>query len=524
VNPYAWWNDATSARWELVLALLGLALLSWEAVLRRRGRPGALERLRTGLLASLGVIAALTYFNLGFFHFGNFIHDWEWTHYYLGSKYFAELSYERLYECIAAADAEDGLWQQVATRKMTNLRTNVLESSLETLQHPERCKQHFSPERWEAFKHDVRFFRGRQNRFRWDDLQTDHGYNGTPVWNVAGTLLSNLSPASDAQLYTLALLDPLYLLAAFAVIGWAFGWRALAVALLVFSTNFPSRFYWTGGSFLRWDWIFYLVAAICCLRKDRPLLGGAALAYATLLRVFPVFVFAGPALALGWHLLRHRELEPRLTRFFVGAALAAALLVSLSLAVSGGLSGWQAFARNTAKHKETPLTNNMGLRTAVSWRPSEVARILKDDRLTDPWEKWKMARVRSFQAAKPLYAVLLIAFLVLLAFAARHAEPWVAACLGVTLIPFAIELTSYYYAFLLGVALLREKREETGLLLLALTTFTQFVAWAPLASMPRWLDEQYTLMSAATLIVFTVIVWLFARRRNFPDAPRVAAP
>jgi hypothetical protein len=237
----------------------------------------------------LGVIAGLCYINFGSFHFGNFTHDWEWTHYYIGSKYFKQLSYDRLYECIAIADSEESshLRRRVEMRKLTNLRTNALEPSKSLLEHPEACKQNFTPQRWQEFKNDVRFFRNRQNAKRWDDLQTDHGYNGTPVWNVAGTLLANTGPASTGQLYALAMLDPLYLMGTIAVIWWAFGWRVLSVALLVFATNFPSRFYWTGGSYLRWDWLFYLTAGVCCLRKDRPMLGGAALAYSTLLRVFP---------------------------------------------------------------------------------------------------------------------------------------------------------------------------------------------------------------------------------------------
>ena len=49
---------------------------------------------------------------------------------------------------------------------------------------------------------------------------------------------------------------------------WAFGWRTTCVALAVFATNFPSRFYWTGGAFLRWDWLFYFVGGICLVKKD----------------------------------------------------------------------------------------------------------------------------------------------------------------------------------------------------------------------------------------------------------------
>jgi hypothetical protein len=53
--------------------------------------------------------------------------------------------------------------------------------------------------------------------------------------------------------------------------------------------------------------------------------------------------------------------------------------------------------------------------------------------------------------------------------------------------------------------------------LLYLTAFTQFVAWAPLPGMARSLDEQYTLMSAATLFAFGAIVWLFRKPQAQTD-------
>jgi hypothetical protein len=533
---FTYWNDQTSARWELVLALLGLALLQWGLVLRRRGRPQVYRRLRDGLLGFLGVLAALTYINFGFFHFGNFIHTHEWVHYYVGSKYFPELSYTRLYDCISIADVEHGLQRRVERRRTTDLVTNVLKSSADVIAHPERCKQHFTEARWQAFKHDVSFFRARLGPRTWDDIQLDHGYNATPLWNALGTTLANLAPASNTQLHLLALLDPLYLAGTIAVIWWAFGWRVLSVALLAFATNFPSRFYWTGGAFLRWDWLFYTVAALCCLRKNRPALAGASLAYATGLRVFPIFLFIGPVLALGWHLYRERAalgaqdpararkpwrwdfrtvlasaaVRPTL-RFFGVAALAGTLLFGVSLVVSGGVKSYREFAANTTKHKETPLVNNLGLRTVLAWRPSEVGRHTNDQRLLDPWSRWKEARLKSWKQARPLYVLMALGWLVLLGLASRHAELWMAAALSLTFIPIGAELTSYYFAFIIGVALLVEKREQVGRWLLLLTAFTQFVAWAPFPTMSRWGDEQYTLMAAATLAIFGLIVWIFRR-------------
>jgi hypothetical protein len=547
-----YWDDIASARWELVLALLGLLFLWWDqwvsrgaAIESKEKAPGIADplvrvvriaatalglgrvrgKVRRAILAVLGLVAFLTYFNFGYFHFPNFIHGWDTFHYYIGSKYSRELSYDRLYECVAVADSElPTLRRRVELRKLTNLRTNVLETTADILAHPERCKQHFTPERWQSFHHDLAYFRTLETARRWDDAQTDHGYNGTPVWNIAGSLLANLAPASKTQVRVLNSLDSALLTAGCLMIAWAFGWRVLAVALLIFATNFPSRFYWTGGAFLRWDWLFWMIASVCLLKKQHPLAAGLTLAYSTLLRIFPIFLFVAPVLAAGYHLVRQRKLPPTYMRFFVGAALGAALLIPAGMAVVGRADTYQDFVRNTMKHSGTALTNNMGLRTVVAYRPSEAGRMMRSEGQTDPWVKWKQARLDSFRRAKPVYFVAVAAFLLLLGLAVRQAEPWSVLALSATFIPFGVELTCYYYSFVIVVALLCVKSERLAQWLLLLTAFTQFVAWAPIKGMPTWLDEQYTLISVATIVAFIAIAWEFARRRRLAleGAPAVA--
>jgi hypothetical protein len=509
-NFFTYWNNESSAGWELFLALLGFGLLYLDVEERRTNKSRFSRKLRDRALMLLGGLSLLTYFNFGLFHFPNWIHDWEWTHYYVGSKYFKELSYDRLYECIAVADHESpdaGLRRRVEIRKLTNLRTNYLETTTEILAHPENCKQHFTDARWESFKHDVKFFRDRQNNRRWDDLQTDHGYNATPVWNIAGSVLANLAPASDGQLYTLALLDPLYLLAMVGVVWWAFGWRVTCVGLLVFATNFPSRYYWTGGSFLRWDWIFYLVFGVCLLKKDKPVWAGVALGYSTLLRVFPGFIFVGPILAGLIEYAKNRTWNRTFLKVGLGAALSLLVLVPISLKVGGGPQAYSNFVKNTQKHKETALTNYMGLRTIVAYRFGEAGKDLRNDKFTDPWINWKKARVRAFQQAKPVYALLCLGYLVLLGFAVWKRPPWVAAALGSTFIAIGVELTCYYYAFVMVVALLHEEDEFVGRWLLVMTAATTFVYFHPVVFMPDWLDQQYTLMSVVTIGAFVGILW-----------------
>ena len=387
---FTWWENDASSRFEMGLALGALALLGWGLWLAKKGMPNFRKKLRDGLLIVVGLLSFCAYWNFFCWHFGNYTHMWDTFHYYIGSKYFNEISYDRLYECVAVADSEEpGLRRRVELRKIMNLRTNMMISTSDVLAHPELCKAHFTPERWSDFRRDVGYFRNHHDVKRWEEAQTDHGYNGTPVWNIVGTTLSNTGPASDRQIWYLTRIDPFFILGIIAMSWWAFGWRTMCVALAVFATNFPSRFYWTGGSLLRWDWLFYFVGGFCLVKKERPFLGGFFLGYSTLLRIFPMFVFSGPILVIirqlcgkpspdrpwwkpePWTSLQvlWKRVDRRFVSILGGAALAAVVLVPISLVTSSGIAGYRAFIFNTQKHKETPLTNYMGLRTVVGLQP-----------------------------------------------------------------------------------------------------------------------------------------------------------
>jgi hypothetical protein len=190
----------------------------------------------------------------------------------------------------------------------------------------------------------------------------------------------------------------------------------------------------------------------------------------------------------------------------------------------------------------------MGLRTVVNYRPSEVGRLMRNDSLVDPWSRWKDARLKSFREARPLYFGIIICYLVLIGLAVRGVDPWIATALSATLIAFGVELTCYYYAFVIVVGLLYYKHRSAGTWLLGATAFTQFIGWAPIQGMPDWLgkilpsawrnapafknfgmptglDEQYTWMSLATLVGFVLIAWdmMAARRRELAPVEKLPA-
>ncbi len=552
-------NDETSGRLKLAIALAAGGLVAWGYWLKTKGRENEDRVLRDRLFLLLGLAGAAGYFNFGHLHFNNFIHAWDTYHYYVGSKYFPELSYERLYECAVVADSEEGnsvLLDKLKTRAITDLRTNVMVKVDDILAHPERCKEHFTAARWQAFKDDVRFFRWRLTGWRdgklveqerWVQVHHDHGYNATPVWTVAGYWLSNLGTATTEFITALNLLDPLYLLAMAAVLAWAFGFRVAALGLLVLGTNWPNRYTFTGGAFLRHDWLFFFVASVCFLKKQKPFLGGMAIAYAALLRLFPGLLLAGPLLA-GLELLRRRlfvqlpddapEKQPLWAalrdaknpiglwgRYVAGGLTASVLLVGFATPLTGGLETWKHFAANTAKHAGTPLTNHMGWRTVVSWRPADIGAKLRNNDEIDGWAKWKAARVRNYHQGMPVFVVGILAALGLLYYGVRQhgLEPWVAAAAGAGLIAFAVELTDYYYCFLIALACLAFARREAAILLMALAAVTQFIMWRPVPGMSGWLDEQCTAMSVASLLAIGAIWWALGEKHSrsaaVPEGP-----
>ena len=485
-------------------AAAGALLLGFGALRRARGRPTG--RLFDALLAALGVLAAACWWNLGRFNYPIFGHPSETYHYYIGAKYFPELGYTGLYRCTALADAEAGLRAEVEGRYARDLGTNRTVRAAELLREPERCKARFTPERWRAFRRDVRFFREQLPVERWHRTQVDHGYNATPAWGLLGGLLAQSGPATPGQILVLRLLDPLLLAAAGAAVAWAFGWRTLCVALLYWGTNHPAHYGWVGGSYLRQVELAALLVGICCLRRARPACGGSLLAVASLVRVFPAVGFAGVGLrALSdFAMQRRRWLASAHRRIAVGALLTAAIVVPLSGVAAGGLSAWAAFAENSRVLLGTPLRNHVGLRTLLAWDPRSTATKLEDQTLDDPYAPWKEARRRAFEARRPVFVACVLGFVVLLAAAVRREEDWSATVLALGLVPIALELTGYYWSVLVAYALLWERRPWIGPALCALSASGWWIAGFGTPPDETAFDEVFTWISLAT-VVFVVL-------------------
>ncbi len=491
------------------VAILGTLLLGLHVLAGRR--PAGLGRFArawdVGLLV-LGIVAAACWWNLFRFNYPMFGHPSETFHYYIGSKYFPELGYTRLYQCTALADAAAGRHDEVAARRLRDLETNTLVPAATALADPGACKDHFSPERWRSFLRDVGWFRSRVPARRWHQSQVDHGYNGTPAWGFFGRLLASTGPASDAQILALRLVDPIALVTMWTLVGVTFGWRTLCVALLYWGTNYPAQYGWVGGSYLRQIEIVALLVGLCFLRRRRETTAGFLLVLGALTRVYPVLVWAGPALAAAAASVSARALRVTLSqrRLALGAVLGLAVLLPLSALGTGDAGSWLAFAANSRVLLDTPLRNDMGLRTALSYDADNRARDAVDRSLDDPFAPWKQRRAAAFEARRPLFLALVAGYLVLLGLAVRGQPDWVAVILGAGLVPIATELTCYYSALLVVFALLWERHPSVGVALCALSA----AGWGFVEGF-HFFDEVFTWLSVATVafVAFaTARVWL----------------
>jgi len=499
-SPLPLWPDLTEDRVATVYSALGallLALVTWGVATARTPPSRREDRRRRVALLALAAAALLAWPNLLNFHYTSVVHKWEFFHYYMGGKYLPELGYTRLYTCAAVVDAEDGI--DLRGLLMRDLRDNRPVPATTLIARADECHSRFTPRRWDQFRHDLRFFRGALGEAAWTAVRNDHGFNGTPAWALVGGLLARSSPASWTQIHALAALDFLLLLAIFIVLGRVFGLEAACLGAAYWGLSTLARWGWTGGGFLRYDWIFWLVLGIAALRARRPALAGFALAWSSLLRVLPVYALAGLALKALVEVAQARSLRPlrRHRRFVAGGAAAAALVLASSSLAAGRASIWAEFADNSARHVATESVNMVGLPVFLAYHEATRIQLMTDPLLQDRHSTWTSSQDSALRAVRPTVVVAGLAFVLLLALAVRTVPDWAALVLGLGLLPMLMKVSGYYYAAYVVFATLPVVAPATALALAAFTWVTTVIPglWPSLDSTYAWLSLAVSLFA-----------------------------
>lgn len=435
--------------------LLGALLL---AVVSPTGRTWRARVLDTAVVM-LGTISLLHYLQLPPFAAAAdrpaHVHDL--VHYWLGARYFPETGYQRQYVCFLQASGND--FGAVYARDLRDKKIKPVEA---LLSDPDlACHSRFTPERWAAYIQDVRTVRGWAPAQAWQKFVQDFGFNPPPTWLIAGYPLASGLEMSTGGVYLITLLDPLLLILGILAAGAAFGPVPTALAALGMTSFVPASASWTIGSFLRWDWLFWMLMSVAAARRNMFALSGAAFGISAAIRIFPVSALVVLAL---YAALAHRARQSLAApaRFVAGlvAAVASVMLVSLAMF---GLEQWRDFLANLATLGQSYGINFMGLRTVLSflwslwtagsWYPPEtVLAELKQQSLGHIW--W-------IHAAIALGVLSLYRRIAGLPF-------WVVLLTALAWIPFSwAEMASYYYMFWGALFLLSGYRRVLALPLAA---------------------------------------------------------
>ncbi len=489
----AHWEEIMYGVW-VVLPLLAALFFIGEMVARRAGYPPG-KRLRKWLFVALTALGFLSYFS--FFNpsvrYSKYYHRHEFFHYYLGSKYSQELGYARLYECTAVAEVELGHAAHLRKQRIRDLGAENLTKPISdtyVFDDPQKCTQHFAPERWKLFKEDIKWLRSSSKGNYWENMKKDHGYNPPPVWTMEGKLFSSLGPASETTFKWLASLDVMLHLGILALLSWAFGWRVTAVASVFWGCNAAANFYWTGGAFLRQDWIFLLVASLSLAKKKYFGLSGAAFVWCGLLRVFPLAAGFGWGAMVVLHWLRHRRLHPNHKRFIAGCAIAAGVLIPASM-VFAGPSSYKEFITHISLHNRTPLTNHMGMETMFVHDWDGRMRFTRDDTQADPFADWKQGRLDRKAAWRP---VIVLAWLILASctvWALRRTKHfWLGLPLSLPLVGSLTSITCYYFVMFIAFASLVRLRPSLAPAMMVTASASQVIL-----THAHYIDDRFAALS-----------------------------
>jgi hypothetical protein len=450
----------------LTAAMLVLLYFRYRAA-KTLGAAAPTYSLRAKLAIGLAVVFSFAAFhNLGTLRNGTFVHYGEMFHYYLGSKYFRELGYYELYNATLVADAEQD--DTLASLPFyTDLRSyrNIHRDT--ALRDRERIRHLFSAERWNAFKSDISFFKKATGAPRSSDLMyllMDHGYNASPVSTaVLGTLTNAVSVD---HLRWLAAIDPLLVFLMIAAVFRSFGFEVGAVFAVYFFVNILSGHEYLSGSLLRYDWLLYIVLAVCLLEERRHASAAFFLTLSAMMRIFPGLLFYGVAVTTFRRWRATHTLDKHSARFIVTAGATALLLFVLpAISLGSVIRPWKDFYDKTSLHDSGVYVNHLGSRAVVLFEPSHLSleSFAAAYKSADIVRHWQDVKENEFRNKKPilLLASLLVLACVTVIIWKRDESESASVLWPIPLIYSASYLSTYYYAFLCLFVLLFFRRINT---------------------------------------------------------------
>jgi hypothetical protein len=455
------------------------------------------------------------------------------------AKYFKELRFDGLYEASVAAYVDDvpgASLDSLNHVEIRDLNTHYMVRVRDIHDRINAVRNRFTPERWQKFVVDMRYFRETMGANDYFGSMHDHGGNATPVWFVIARALFYFTTANNTVLILGALLDPLLLGLMFYAIRRTFGWRTMLVAITLFGANdfhmFGSN--WVGAT-LRHDWMAYIGLGVCALAAKRWTAGGFFLAMASLIRAFPAFTLITLAFpALAW-LYKFYTDEHRLPTWSeiretqaatVQVAKSAAITVGSAVVLAAIILGpqcWPQWWHKVNLLERDAHTNHESLRMFLSFDPTLVLQALTGP---EPRVDWGNVN-RNWQIHQPIF-VLLVALGTLAVFAAaKKRKLYQAATLGLVMVPLVLSPANYYchvFFLLCLVALQERERSASGKLRLHPVSKRDALIWATLLALcvaqyrtvepfVRDIGLHFLMSATFMLVAYAIILALLLRKR-----------
>ena len=421
----------------LVVATIFL-LLSFYAIYKYE----QLKQYEKKFNMALYIVAALSFFsfiNMGFMHYsGGYFHVQDVFHRYMGAKYFKEAGYKHLYEAAIVADSEqDNYFGRINSYR--DQETFQIRTREEAINKASEWRGAFTNERWNECKNDLTFFKQRPGMkdvrgnpvrldwWGWPNILNDFGLEPSPVWVMAASLVANIfSPASAFTMHVVTSLDFVLFIVAGYFLARAFSVNIALFTFIGLFTMNASIYSWAGSSFLRFDWLAYLIISLSLLKEGKFRWAGVALAGATYAYSI-IGLFLLPVLAkIASDYYHETKINQEGKQFFIGffAVLIGLGVLSFAL-VSHPLMAWEDFFSRSVE-----IFKNWNL---WDWSMSDIFIWAGEvtNRTPDLWQAQKLSR---FNSLMPIILLMKAAALILVIMAIRRFELWESLVFGSAII------------------------------------------------------------------------------------------
>ena len=450
------------------------------------------------LMGLLCLASIVSYLNFCRFHGRRNVHVHDFYHYFFDVKYARELGYFNLNRAGVVAAAELGR-EQRGVKELRNLRTYVREEV--DLEKFKRVKRWFSPERWKEFKRDLDFyFRLSPN---WPKVLNDNGNCAPPMRNAFVSPLLNALPLNYSTLRLFVNIDMVLLFMSFVLVGCAFGLKTLLLCLSAFCLMQTNGFAWIGGTVLRYDWLYTLLAGIAFLRLRRFYLASVFLMYAVLTRIFPLCFILVLAAKYVLNFISGRA-DDNLRTLLKACAFAAAIIALIAFLNFPEKRYYAEYLEKLEVHSIKRSINRVSF--------TEIVQVFFADRP----DSWYHNTLQARGIREPWISRVLGVIFFLCLLKPINRTPLVPSLqYGLILIYFGGHITNYYYSFMMLFFLLPFASKEvhifdfvkmTCVILLSLVAYIMGAAGASLLQVYSWMSVEI-LFFYALVVVLDNLKW-----------------